>query len=70
MPPPCCTHSFPSHLEKQFTPCNLWHACSGPPPAVQDIQAMGGEWHVNAPVSDIFQAPDRVTVLTHAPDRE
>lgn len=31
---------------------------------------MGGEWRVNAPVSDIFQAPDRVTVLTHAPDRE
>ncbi|KAI7837241.1 hypothetical protein COHA_008929 [Chlorella ohadii] len=36
----------------------------------QEIRELAGHWKVNAPVSDIFQAPDRVTVRTHAPDKE
>ncbi len=41
-----------------------------PLPLAQEIRELGGHWKVNAPVSDIFQAPDRVTVRTHAPDKE
>ncbi|PRW57779.1 Amine oxidase [flavin-containing] [Chlorella sorokiniana] len=36
----------------------------------KEVQELGGHWRVNAPVSDISQGTDRVTVLTHAPDKE
>lgn len=35
-----------------------------------ELQRLGGQLRVRAPVSDIFQGPRGVTVLTHNPDEE
>ncbi len=35
-----------------------------------EARRLGGRLLVRAPVSDIFQGPDGVTVLTHNPDEE